>query len=483
MNSTQATADEPTTGRVAALLEENGLLIIVLGAFAIVFVLSLHKQLVVDGWMAIVSGRWVAQHGLPSRDTLTVFAHGHRWTDEQWLAQLALYELWRLGGVKLALFVHALLVTGALAGAALYARTRGATARSVTWIAIPVLIAYYPVASVMRPQSFAFPLFTAVLWLVLDDARKPSRRVFLTLPILVLWTNLHGSVVLGAMLVSLDGLVGMVQRRRPSGRGVALLLAPWACVFASPYALHLPAYYEKILVGGNFKQFVSEWAPTTLSAETAAVYLIVLGGLWLLGRAGRSAPLFDQLAFALTALLAFDAVRNTAWIGLVALAVLPPLVDRLRGGPAEEPARLNRVLSVTIVAALLISIAGVAAKSTSWFTSGFPVAGARATSGAAGRHGRVFATSPYADWLLWSRPELAGRVAYDARFELLSSPQIQQIASFQGRIGNWLTTARGYQVFVLDPRTDRALERSLVHALPARVVFRSPQVVVLRRRG
>jgi hypothetical protein len=285
------------------------------------------------------------------------------------------------------------------------------------------------------------------------------------------------------MLVSLDGLVGMVQRRRPSGRGVALLLAPWACVFASPYALHLPAYYEKILVGGNFKQFVSEWAPTTLSAETAAVYLIVLGGLWLLGRAGRSAPLFDQLAFALTALLAFDAVRNTAWIGLVALAVLPPLVDRLRGGPAEEPARLNRVLSVTIVAALLISIAGVAAKSTSWFTSGFPVAGARATSGAAGRHGRVFATSPYADWLLWSRPELAGRVAYDARFELLSSPQIQQIASFQGRIGNWLTTARGYQVFVLDPRTDRALERSLVHALPARVVFRSPQVVVLRRRG
>src|SRR5436305_2642271 len=179
--------------------------------------------------MAIVSGRWILQHGLPTRDALTVFAHGHRWIDEQWLAQLALYGLWRLGGVKLALFVHALLVTGALAGAALYARTHGATARSVTWVAIPVLIAYYPVASVMRPQSFAFPLFTAVLWLVLDDARKPSRRVFLTLPLLVLWTNLHGSAVLGAMLVSLDGLVGMVQQRRPSGRGLALLFAPWAC--------------------------------------------------------------------------------------------------------------------------------------------------------------------------------------------------------------------------------------------------------------
>jgi len=482
MNSRQATAERPVSGRLARALEENGLLVIVLGAFAIVLVLSLRKQLVVDGWMAIVSGRWIVQHGLPSHDTLTLWAHGHRWIDQQWLAQLALYGLWRLGGLKLALLVHALLVTSGLAGAAMFARTRGATARSVTWIAIPVLIAYYPVASVLRPQSFAFPLFAAVLWLVLADARQPSRRVFLTLPLLVLWTNLHGSVVLGAALVSLDGLVAMVQQRRPSGRGLALLLAPWACVFASPYGPHLPAYYEKILVGGDFKHFVTEWAPTTLSGQTAAVYLIVLGGLWLLGRAGRSAPLLDQLAFALTSVLAFEAVRNTAWIALVALAVLPPLVDRLRT-PAEEPARLNRILSVTILAALLIAVAGVAAKSTSWFTSGFPTAAGRAASEAAGPHGRVFASSPFADWLLWSRPELTGRVAYDARFELFSAAQLQRIAAFQGRVGNWLRTAHGFSVFVLDPRSNHALERSLLRDLPARVAFSSPQVVVLRRRG
>src|SRR5438477_94751 len=417
-----------------------------------------------------------------SRDALTVWTHGHRWIDQQWLAQLSLYGLSRLGGVKLLLLVHALLVTSGLVGAALIARSRGATARSVTWIAIPVLIAYYPVASVMRPQSFAFPLFTATLWLVLADARRPSPRIFAALPLLVLWTNLHGSVLLGAMLVSLAGVLAIVQQRRPSGRGLALLLAPWACVFASPYALHLPAYYEKILVGGDFKQFVTEWRPTTLTANTAAVYLLVLGGLWLLGQAGRGAPLLDQLAFALTAVLAFEAVRNTAWIGLVALAVLPPLVDRLRG-PVVEPARLNRILSVTILVSLVISVAGVAAKPTSWFTSGFPAAGARATAVAAGPEGNVFASSPFADWLLWSRPALTGRVAFDARFELLSRAQIQRIAEFQARAGNWLSTARGYRVFVLDPRTDHALEQALRRALPARVVFSSPQVVVLRRRG
>jgi len=147
----------------------------------------------------------------------------------------------------------------------------------------------------------------------------------------------------------------MVQQRRPSGRGLALLLAPWACLFASPYALDLPAYYNKILIGGHFKKFVTEWAPTTLTPSTAAVYLLILGGLWLLGREGREAPLLDQLAFVLTSVLAFEAVRNTAWIGLVALAVLPPLVDRLRGR-VQDPPRMNRILAVTILATAAIAV-------------------------------------------------------------------------------------------------------------------------------
>lgn len=483
MSSQQATQAQPAaTEGFGALLQENGLLVTVIGAFAIVMIVALRKELVVDGWMALMSGRWIAHHGLPSHDTLTVWTYGRRWTDQQWLAQLGLYGLWRLGGIKLALFVHALLVTSGIAGAALIARARGASALSVTWVAIPVLIAYYPVASVMRPQTFAFPLFAATLWLVLTDAKRPSRRVFLTLPLLVLWTNLHGSVLLGAMLVSLAGLVGIAQQRRPSVRGIALLLAPWACLFASPYALHLPSYYEKILVGGHFKQFVTEWRPTTLTTSTAAVYLLVLGGLWILGRAGRSAPLLDQLAFALTAVLAFEAVRNTAWVGLVALAVLPPLVDHLRG-PVQDPPPINRILAVTILATAAISVSAVAVKPVAWFTPKFPPAAAQAAAAAAGPDGRVFATSPYADWLLWSQPRLAGRVAFDARFELLSTSQLHRVALLLGRSGDWKRTASGYRVFVLDAHSDHGLKQSLVRRLKARVVFSSPQVVVLRRRG
>ena len=482
MSTQEVTTAPPRTSRFSAALEENGLLVVALGAFTIVLLVALRRGLGGDGWLALVSGRWIVQHGLPSHDTLTLWSHGGRWIDQQWLGQVALYGLWRLGGIKLAMLVHALLATGALVGAALIARKNGATARSVTWIAIPAVLAYYPVASVMRTQSFAFPLFTATLWLLMADARRPSRRVFATLPLLVLWANLHGSVLLGAGLVSLAGLVTLATQRRPSGHGLVLLLAPWACVFASPYALHLPAYYEKVLLGSDFKHLVTEWAPTTLGIVTAPVFILVLGGLWLIGKAGRDLPWFDQIAFVVMAVISFQAVRNIAWIALVALAVLPPLVDRLRA-PVEEPGRLNRILSLTILGSLLVALAGVATKPTSWFTHAFPAGAARSTAAAAGTNGRVFATSPYADWVLWSNPRLAGRVAFDTRFELLSQPQLEQIARIEDSAGNWLRSVRGYRVFVLGPGPDRTLERALRRALPVRVVFSSPQVVVLRRRG
>ena len=187
---------------------------------AIVLITHLRTALAADGWMALLSGRVVAQHGLPSHDTLMVWAHGRQWVDQQWLAQLLLYGLDRLGGLPLALLVHAFLVIGALGGAAALARRRGGSARSATWVALPVLIAYWPEAVVMRPQSFAYPLFVAVLWLLVDELRQPSRRVYLVLPLLALWANLHGSVVVGAAVVSAFAVTEIAASLRSRPRTV-----------------------------------------------------------------------------------------------------------------------------------------------------------------------------------------------------------------------------------------------------------------------
>ena len=459
----------------------------VVGASAIVMLVALRHALVVDGWMALVSGREIAQHGFPSHDPLTVWTSGHRWVDQQWLGQLAIYGLSRLGGVKLALLAHAALATAALAAAALLARRLGGSPRAATWVCIPVLVAYYPESSVLRPQSLAYPLFVAVLWLLATDARSRSRRVFATLPVLMLWANLHGSVLLGAGLVSLAGIVRVAEAlrlpsRRVSLENVVLAVAPWPCLLVSPYALHLPSYYEQVVHGANFSRFVTEWAPTTLTVATAPVYLLVIGGSWLLGRAGDRVSTFEKLAFFATAILAFQAVRNTAWLGLAALALLPTVIDGVRR-PVVEPRRLNRLLATVVLAGAVVALAGVATEPESWFRADFPPAAAEAAANAAGPDGKVFAMSSYADWLLWVRPELRGRVAFDARFELLTTSQVERIAAFQARVGDWSKLVRNYSAIVLDRQHDNKIRTALVRSGTANVVYADRSVVVLRRAG
>ena len=65
-----------------------------------------------DGWYAFLGGDVIVHHGLPSHDALTVWGHGRRWVDQQWLAQLASYGAYALGGLRLALIANAAIVAG-----------------------------------------------------------------------------------------------------------------------------------------------------------------------------------------------------------------------------------------------------------------------------------------------------------------------------------------------------------------------------------
>ena len=472
--------------RLGAGLEENGTVVVVVAAFGAVLITHLRTALAADGWMALLSGRVVAQHGLPSHNTLTIWAHGQRWVDQQWLAQLVLYELERLGGLPLVLLIHAALVTLGLGAAAVLARRLGGSARSVTWVALPVLVAYWPGAAIMRPQSFAYALFVGVLWLLLDDLRLQSRRVYLVLPLLVLWANLHGSVVVGAALVSGYALVELAgslwtKPRTVRARSLVLLVAPWLCMLASPYATSLPHYYRTIFSSG-FGSYVTEWAPTTLTLLHAPIYLLVLGGIWLLGRTGRLTSAFEKLAFVGLSLLAFDAVRNAVWLALISLVVLPRLMDTLRK-PAVEPRRMNRMLAIAMLAGVLVATVAVAFKPVSWFTNEqYPGAAGNATARAAGSKGLVFANESFADWLIFEHPQLAGRIAYDSRFELLTSRQLRSVVELRNLVNGWRSTIKGYSILVLDKTDDAKPIKALLRGREARVVMRRGPVVVLQRR-
>jgi hypothetical protein len=480
-----------TATRLLAALDREALPIVVVAAFAGVLGAGLASVLNQDGWLALLSGREIVRHGLPSVDHLTYWTAGRHWTDQQWLGQLALYGLFALGALRLVLVAHVVLSVGTFALAVVAARRLGGSPRATAFVALAGFVPLASTITELRTQVVGSLFFLLTLWLLLVESRAPSRRILLVFPVLVLWANIHGSVTLGAAFCVLAALAyAWEQRRLPATRRAeGWWLRPWAfalgcvcCVFASPYGLSLIGYYDHTLLNRSFGKFVTEWRPITFSGQNLPVFILAGVGLWLLGRERARVSLFEQAAFVLAAAAAFSASRNVGWLALVALLVLPRTVD-MKARPSAA-GRISPVALGLAVASLFAfgSTAVTAATSPgSKFATRYPAAASDAVARALARdpHARIFADEHFADWLLWRIPDARGRLAYDARFELLSKHQLQTLYEWAAQAtDHWRAAASGSSIAVVYPPHDR-LKTAALRKSGARILYRDAQIAVL----
>jgi hypothetical protein len=452
--------------------------ILVIAICAIEVLSILRYELGQDGWLTLLGGRIVA-HGLPHHDTLTTWAHGVAWADQQWLAQLAFYGAYSVGGVKLALLLNAALQAGAFALAVTAARVRGASPSRVALVAV-VCLSIVAFAWPLRAQSLAYLLFVALLWLLADDSANPSRRIFLVFPLLVLWANLHGSVVLAAGLVALRGLtfaVAELRARREARtwlpRAAALLLAPGLLIFASPYGFGLADYYHRLLLNSSLTTYIVEWQPTAPRPVTAPFFAAAFGAVWLLGRTRRLTG-FESITLLLTIAAALASVRSIAWFGFAAIVLLPPVLED--AWPSRSSERAPRPIVLVGVGAFVAAVAFavvVAVRPLSWLDRDWSPAGGAAVARAAAADPslQIVSSLRYADWLLFTQPRLAGRLAFDARLELLSESQVKQVAKLANAIGESWKLGNGSRLFLVDRKAEGDLERVLLAEPGARTLY------------
>ena len=475
-------------------LDNQALLVTAMCAVAIFSVAKLPLHLTQDSWLALVGGRYVAAHGIPHHDTLFFVTHGARWIDQQWLAQLLIYDLYRVGGLVLYELFYVVLMMAGVGLAIAAGRALGGSERHLLWV-LPLAGALYFAGSFnIRTQGFALPLFAATLWLLAREARGAGdRRVYWVLPLLVLWSNLHGSATLGVALTMLCGAVLIGQDlaakgwRRPwqtvRARGLVLLIAAPICLLITPYGLEILPYYRATLLNPAFAQVVTEWGPiTTVQILAVPFFILAAASLWLMGRCGRRMPVFDQLALVVLGAGAVFAIRNIPWYGMGAIMLMPAALTTWLGRPSASARRTRINLTMVGVSALaLVAITiGVAARPASWLESRYDArAGNVVAQIAQQRPGvRIYADNRFADWLLWHHPTLAGRIDYDIRFELLTSSQLQRIVDVTAlpKPGEPSMLNR-YGVLVLDPMSSDADKRILARP-GTHVLIRNSRVIV-----
>jgi hypothetical protein len=467
--------------RVGAALAHESLPIVVYSAFLAMLAVLVPQQLSSDGWLALVGGRLVAHSGLPSHDTLAALTAGREWVDQQWLGQLGEYGIESIGGIRLLLAVNVVLVAGAFVAAGVYARRRSARPSTVALVLLTTLLPFLATAMNVRTQSFVYLPFVGLAALLARERSLSARATFVILAALVVWANVHGSVVLAAALVALRGAVDL-RRSRRSVAAWLLLLMPWACLFVSPYHLHLASYYHRTAFNSSFAAYLSQWAPTTFSPISAPLLLLAFAAVWMLGRAAVSYTLYERWLLALGVALALLAVRNWSFASLLLVMLAPQGFDRaLRNrAPRAAPAVGAAVAAVAAVAALAVIVSALAV-SDAKLTTNFPSDAASAAAKEASSPGaQVYAGIQFADWLLWTHPELSGKIVFDVRYELLHDSEVKRLVLFDG--GSQTDLPLGHpSAYVLDPDIEKDAVRGL--GPDVRIVYNTDHAVVAVARN
>jgi hypothetical protein len=392
-----------------------------------------------DTFLCLVMGRDIAQHGLPSTDQFTLLSHGEPWVDQPWLAHLLIY----FGDAQLgmgALIAARVMLSVVLCFFCLaHAARRGAGtlalfAGGVAGLALTIAKAK------LRAQLFAEALFVGLLWLLFKHVRAPSWRTSLgLLAILSLWGNFHGSVLLGVALVWLATACACSEV--VTARGIA---GTWAlpatrlqlatCVLAlgtplvSPYGLQLVDYYLQTAANPAFRQYLVEWAPPDLRESWLSIAIAAATALGL-ALSFRRLARFELALLALLLVMSLTSVRHELFFGYALMFCAPSLIQ-LRLPPRAQQLSGGRVLAaiggILVVAAAVLSLPA-ARVYRSLVGNAWPAATSAKVAQLAGPNGHVFAEFKHADRLLWHEPTLAGRIAYDARFELLQGDDIVAI--------------------------------------------------------
>jgi len=216
-------------------------------------------------WM-VPLGRLVAHGHLPGSLPFAS-AQTSGWHDVPALAELLAWSMFSLLGERGLILLQLGAVTLAWSVLARGLRRQGSADGSAALVAALVVIGCLPQLVYTRSYLFSLALFPVLVYLLEQESRVPSRRIWLAVPLVALWSNLHGGVLTGWAVLLVYLVLARRDRRTAAAVGVASTLA----LFATPVLLETPAYYRQVFENESARRHWGLWAPASLNGYGLAL--------------------------------------------------------------------------------------------------------------------------------------------------------------------------------------------------------------------
>lgn len=287
------------------------------------------------GWH-LRTGEIIAHtHHIFHSDPYSFTRAGQPWINHEWLSDLLMYGLYRSGGTAALIILFAAVSAGAFLIVFLRCPGKPYLAGAVTiWGALASAPSWGA-----RPQIFSLLLASIFLW-ILERSESEPTILWWTLPLTVLWVNLHAEFAVGIALIALflagsalDCIFGFTAWAQTTSSLRNLALALGFCIALvplNPYGPKMYLYPWHTLSSSAMAAYIQEWMSPDFHQTMYLPFLLLVLALFAVAATSRlRIRPRDILLLSVMLFAGLRSVRNIPIFALVAVPILARLVQDL----------------------------------------------------------------------------------------------------------------------------------------------------------
>jgi hypothetical protein len=327
------------------------------------------------GWMTLLAdgdtgvhirtGDWIlSTHTAPTHDPFSNTLPDKPWYAWEWLADVVFAALFRVAGLKGVVLFSGIVICLAITILFRHMVWRGAGVHIAVLLSLLVANAlrFHFLA---RPHIFTTLLTAASLRLLDSDWTKPTRKLWLLVPIAVVWANLHGGflvLIFAAVLFLAAALLRSDWHR--ARRYGTLAAACSAATLINPYGWNLHLHIWEYLRSDWLVKTIDEFrSPQFREGSMLSFEILLFLGLILVINLVRMRQYPDVLLILCWAHAALLSVRH---VTIYAIAAAPAIAEQLEIGWNRWTARQARSSVRGVVRDLVRELTPHATRTSIW---------------------------------------------------------------------------------------------------------------------